>query len=276
MSDEILRLGSRKTTDVLRLKAKPKPKTIKLVPKGKTQRLGSKKKKPKRKKKEFATIASQLQRRKDFPTILKIASSPTLTAGLAGGLTLLTTGSPLAAAKVFGLTGLGLGVVTTSPRAVEFIKQKARPVKAGEALGGIIEDIGKEDKKTITERIKGAAKTAGLVGAGVAAAGVGAVAVKKIIEKSKDLPSQVVIPDVVAPALVGGSITSAQPVLSTPGLTDSRQTLAGVGSPPVEDVKKVIVPTEKPPRPINVTQKVNVKVNQKVNKAVSTAVSLVK
>lgn len=136
-------------------------------------------------KKKFASISSQLQRIKTLPKPIRILASPTLTSVLSGTLAGLVTGSPLTGLKTFGGVGLGLGIATTSPKAVSFIKRKAKPVGAGEFVGSAIESIGKQSKKSLSDTIKEGAKKAGLLGAGVAAGAGAIVAGKKLLEKVK-------------------------------------------------------------------------------------------
>lgn len=136
-------------------------------------------------KKKWATITEQLARQKKIKFLpLKVLTSPITTVGLVGILATLK-GVPIGKTLKVGLPALiGIGVARETPALVEFIKRKARPVRAGEFIGGKIEELrtgleAEAEKKPLKERIKEGLKKAGLIGGALAVATAGAVAVKK-------------------------------------------------------------------------------------------------
>ena len=132
-------------------------------------RLGSGKKKSKFKK----TITSVLTK------------TAVLEAGILGSL----LGGPFGGIKAGALTGIGLGILQTSPKAAKFVGEKIKdPTAGGRFIGEQIEKIGQTPlptEKGLGEKIKEGLKKAGVLG-GVVAAGVGAGAlIKKGVEKVK-------------------------------------------------------------------------------------------
>lgn len=159
------------------------------------------------------SISRQLETRKTLPQPLKTLSSPTLTAGAAGTLAGLATGSPITGLKTFGVTGLGLGIATKSPKLVDVIQRKAKPVKAGEFIGETIEGIGKKTKdtgKSFTEKLKTGLKTAGLIGGGAVLAAGAVAAAKKIKSSATKIPQ---LPKTIAPQ---ASIQATAPGVTMP------------------------------------------------------------
>lgn len=191
----------------------------------------------------------------------QILSSPKTTVALAGTLGTLL-GGPIAGIKAAALTGLAAGALQTSPflqkKAIEKIKD---PTAAGRFVGEQIEKVAtgqaEKDLTTTKEKITEGLKKAGVIG-GVAAGGVAAaVATKKIIEKVKKTKEQII--DVEIPTT---TLPSVSPI--------TRQTtpLGSVQPSPAIPEKAIQTPkaVEKTPKPMKISQNVNIKVNQKVYK----------
>lgn len=152
-----------------------------------------------------SSITAQLRRQKELPLPLRILSSPTTTATLAGGL----LGGGFGAVKGFLGGSLLTGLVRGSPKTGEFIEERLLkdPEKAGEQLGAFIEDpVGKT--KTAVEKVKEktSGRTAATAAAGVALGAGGVIAGKQIIERIKEkttiLEQQQATPQL-APVFVG-------------------------------------------------------------------------
>jgi len=119
---------------------------------------------------------------------------------LKGALTLGKAIIPRTPKQIF-LTATGIGVLQTSPKAVQFVKEKIRdPTGTGKAIGAIIEDpstLQPDIGQTTTGKIKEVAKAAGIVG-GVAAAAAAIPGVIKKVRGKSDVfvgqPSAVPVP----------------------------------------------------------------------------------
>ena len=135
-----------------------------------------------KKRRKFATIREQLQRRKELPLIPRILSDPKLTGGLAGGL----IGGIPGALKGFLGAGLLTGLVSVSPKAEKFLKERIfKPEKAGERIGKFIEEPKRPFEKIIKRIKEKPLETTAVTAAGVGLVGAGVIGAKKILEKGK-------------------------------------------------------------------------------------------
>lgn len=154
------------------------------------------------------------------------------------GTTAALFGGPIAGAKVFGLTGLGAGILTSSQRARKVVKEKVlQPTKIGEEIGKIIDEpsilLPKKDE-TIKEKALDIAKEAGLVAGGVSIVGGTALAGKKIVDKIKSRQESLPIPSLPTPDAIQKSlpiplISGSPPV---PSFTDLPGEIAPVVATP--------------------------------------------
>lgn len=126
------------------------------------------------------------EKRAKLPLPLQVLTSPKTTSVLAGILGTLT-GGIFTGAKAFLGTGLGLGILETSPLARKTLKKKIlNPTVTGEGIGNIIENPSSllpTKKKNFKKTVKDITKSAG-IGAGITAglAG-GAFLTKREIDK---------------------------------------------------------------------------------------------
>lgn len=207
------------------------------------------------------SIGAQLRRLEKAPTPIRVLGSPKLTGTLGG----LLIGGPMGAVK--GLFGAGIveGLIETSPTIEKAITKRLKTggESAGEAIGTFIEETPKKVKETTqkieekiptTDKIVKALKTAGLVGAGATA---GAVA-SKVIEKVKKVKEQ--LPSVSQG--VSTTLPSVSPITRQTTPLGSVQPSQTIPEKAVQKPKAV----EKKPKPMKITQNVNLKVNQKVYK----------
>lgn len=187
-------------------------------------------------KQKFASIGEQLRKRKDLPTVFRLASSPFLTGALVGTLGLITGTLPIVGALgVAGGIPTVAGVVKASPKIEALIKEKilepeefgARigefledPITPIVDLGGeIIQDVKEKVKETVkdvkkkTKDVKKKVKDIPIVNLGLGAVGLGAgaVIIPKIIESFKGAGA---IPDVIGqtPAIQTSAFVPLSPV----------------------------------------------------------------
>lgn len=124
------------------------------------------------------------QKRRDLALPLRVITSPKLTAGLAGTLSILTGAGILTAGKVFLGTGFAGGLLE-SPVVRRFVKRKVlSPEKGGRAIGSLIEDPSKIVPAGGIFRGAGKiTKEAGLVAGGLAVATGGVIAGREAIKR---------------------------------------------------------------------------------------------
>jgi len=186
----------------------------------------------------------------------KLTSGLIRTATLQAGVLGTLVGGPVTGLKSFALTGLGLGVLQSSPKARKFAKEKfVDPAAGGRFIGTQIETGFPKDKKPFKERVVEGAKKAGLIGA-IGAGVVGATAVgKSLIERSKKAK----IPNLNSLIPISPSLITQQPL---PVVTAQQQPL-GAAQKVKEKEKPVataIMPTIN--NKISVKPEINVRINQ--------------
>ena len=207
-------------------------------------------------KRPRATIVSQIARAKKFPFPLNILASPRTTVILGTLLPLGRGAKVISTLKKGLLAAIGVGALEKSEKLEKFIIAKGRPFKAGEFIGGQIEQFGKKPTGTLKERIKEGAKKAGLIGAGVAAAAGVVAVVKKARERVKDIG---------VPTLPTGKLplapASALLIQPTQPIAPRIEPLAPVKKAVEEEKPKEVVPAMMPSINTKITVKPQINIS---------------